>query len=60
MDIIEQERIREKIQDVTAWAFEAFTFEDIIEDSGLSSQDVAWAKENLDWTIIQLDVPRTE
>ena len=60
MDIIEQERIREKIQDVTAWAFEAFTFEDIIEDSGLSSQDVAWAKENLDWTIIRLDVPRTE
>ncbi len=50
-DKVEQERIRERVQNCTAWAFEAFTFEDIIEDSGLSSQDVAWAKENLDWKV---------
>lgn len=51
MDAMRQEQIRMKVQDATSWQFEAYTFEDVIEDSGLSSQDVEWAKENLDWKV---------
>ena len=55
MDQERQEYIRTKVQDTAAWAFEAITFEDIIEDTGLSSRDVQWAKENLEWKIVFID-----
>ena len=50
-----QEYIRTKVQDTTAWIFESYTFEDVIEDTGLSSRDVQWAKDNLDWKIVFID-----
>ncbi len=55
MDQERQEYIRNKVQDATAWSFEAFTFEEIIEDTGLSSQDVQWAKDNLEWKVVFID-----
>lgn len=53
---IDAKHVQQEVTNAFAFALESFGFEHIVDNTDtLTDEEKAWAKENLDWGIVQLD-----